>query len=173
MKTTELQMFSETVQYINQSIAVKPFCQFFGLDFQNQTERIKRDPILSQLYGNFRTTGADSKQYLMFCLTKRGFIRWIDRISPQNVEPELREKFISFQILIDDYLNGSAEEQKLIGELNTKLQDLQLQYSAIGNSIKTTRRQLFAALNKRYQYSLTFEETSAPVPVEQPKTPQP
>lgn len=51
-----------------------------------QIERIKRDPVLSQLYGNFRTNGAEGKQYLMISQTKRGFLRWIDQINPQNVD---------------------------------------------------------------------------------------
>jgi len=156
METTALQMFNATVKFIDDHISIKPFCEFFGLDFQNQCERIKRDPVLNQLYGNFRTTGADSKRYMMVCLTKRGFIRWIDRLNPQNVAENLREKFIQFQILIDEYLNGSEQEQKYIASLNNELQLLQQQYSEMGNRIKQARKDLFAALNKRYQYSLPF-----------------
>lgn len=156
METTSLVMFNATVKFIDDKIAIKPFCEFFGLDFQNQCDRIKRDPILNQLYGNFHTVAQDSKQRAMFCLTKRGFIRWIDRISPQNVAENLREKFIQFQILIDEFLYGSEQEQKYIAGLNNEIQMLQQQYSEIGNRIKQARKQLFAALNKRYQYSLPF-----------------
>jgi len=156
METTALTMFTATVKFIDDKIAIKPFCEFFGLDYRNQKDRIKQDPILNQLCGNFHTVAQDLKQREMFCLTKRGFIRWIDRISPQNVAPELREKFIEFQILIDEHLNGSEQEQKYIAGLNNELQLLQQQYSEMGNRIKQARKDLFAALNKRYQYSLPF-----------------
>lgn len=156
METTALSMFTATVKFIDDRIAIKPFCEFFGLDFQNQTDRIKRDPILNQLYGNFHTVAQDSKQRAMFCLTKRGFIRWIDRLSPQNVAENLREKFIQFQILIDEYLNGSEEEKKLIGHLNYRLQSLKSQYAAIGLEIQRVNKELFTAISNRYQYSLPF-----------------
>lgn len=160
METTALTMFNATVKFIDDKIAVKPFCEFFGLDFQNQTERIKRDPILNQLYGNFRTVAQDLKQREMFCLTKRGFIRWIDRLNPQNVAENLREKFIQFQLLIDEYLNGSEEEKLMIGQLNAKLQELKAEYGRLGAEVKATQKALFEALNNRYQYSLPFSENT-------------
>lgn len=156
METTSLQMFNATVQYINDSIAIKPFCEFFGLDFQNQCERIKRDIILSQLYGNFRTVAQDSKKREMFCLTKRGFIRWIDRLSPQNVAENLREKFIQFQILIDEYLNGSTESKNEIARLTVSIAHKRSQYSQLGNEIQFEVKQRERLLNQTYQYSLSF-----------------
>ncbi len=156
METTELTMFRNSVQQIESNIAVKPFCTFFGLNFQNQVERIKRDPVLNQLYGNFRTVGADFKQREMFCLTKRGFIRWIDRINPQNVAENLRENFIRFQILIDDYLYGSEQDNEQMRLNYTRLKKLRQLYAKVGREIQRVDTEVKCFLDNRY-IQLSFE----------------
>lgn len=156
METTELTMFKNSVRLIDSNIAIKPFCTFFGLNFQNQMERIKRDPVLNQLYGNFHTTGADNKQYSMFCLSKRGFIRWIDRINPQNVAENLRGNFIRFQILVDDYLYGSSQENEQMRLNYTRLKKLRQLYAKIGREIQRVDTEVKYFLDNRY-VQLSFE----------------
>ena len=152
-------MFTQSVLFCKNHIAVKPFCTFFGLDFQNQVERIKRDPVLNQLYGNFRTVGSDSKQREMFCLSKRGFVRWIDRINPQNVDEFLREKFIQYQILIDDYLYGSEEENQKIKIDYVRLKKLKRLYSLIGREIQRYESNVKLYMDARFcQMSLPLND---------------
>lgn len=159
MEPTAIIMFKESVQYVDRHIAVKPFCSFFGLDFQNQVGKIKKDPVLNQLYGNFRTVGADFRQREMFCLSKRGFIRWIDRINPQNVDSNLREKFIQFQILIDEYLYGNEDENEQMRIDYQRLKKLRHLYAKIGREIQRVESSVKNYLDSRFpQLSLNFEE---------------
>lgn len=170
MEKTSLIMFGKTVTYQHENIWVKPVCDFFNLDVQNQYTKIKNDPILGKLYGKNNTESAKTEKLYgknstdlgeidnngRILLSKKGFLRWIQIINPNTIEKTLRNSFILYQELIADYLFGAAEEQMLIGSLNAKLQGLKLDYSSIGHEIRITQQQLFAALNKRYQYSLPF-----------------
>jgi hypothetical protein len=96
--------------------------------------------------------------YPRFSLDKKGFIRWIQIINPNIVAVELRASFVLYQELIFDYLYGNTEEQMMIAKLNSKLQAMKSQYSLLGNEIRITQRNLFDALNKRFQYSLPFSQ---------------
>ncbi len=160
MEATVITMFKQSVQFFDKNVAVKPFCAFFGLDFQNQVEKIRKDPVLNQLYGNFRTVGADLKQRDMFCLSKRGFVRWIDRINPKNVDGNLRDKFIQFQILVDEFLYGSEQENEQMRVDYTRLKRLRTLYGKIGREIQRVETNVKTYLDTRFtQLSIEFNET--------------
>lgn len=138
----------------NESCNLLRFGDFFKLFIMPQKNQ---NPIMqNQLYGNFHTTGADNKQYSMFCLTKRGFIRWIDRINPQNVAENLRENFIRFQILVDDYLYGSSQENEQMRLNYTRLKKLRQLYAKIGREIQRVDTEVKCFLDNRY-VQLSFE----------------
>jgi len=161
METTALQMFTKTVLVDNdEDIFIKPLCDFFKIDPENQSDRIKNDPILSKSSAKKPSKRLFGDNYQRVCLNKKGFLRWIQIINPNIIDEQLRPSFLIYQELIFDFLIGSAEEQKMIGLLNAELQNMQLQYSDIGNRIRTTKKSLFAALNQRYQYSLPFSENT-------------
>jgi len=157
MEAIALVMFNQTVKYENDNIWVKPVCDFFNLHVKNQHAKIKKDLILGKLVGKNRPDLGEIDNNGRILLSKKGFLRWIQIINPNTIDPKLQPSFLLYQELIFDYLIGSGEEQKMIGNLNAKLQDLKMDYSALGNEIRTTQKALFAALNRRYQYSLPFE----------------
>lgn len=159
METTALKMFTATVKSDNnnEDIFIKPLCDFFKIDQENQGDRIKNDPILAKSSGKKPMKTLFGDNYPRVYLDKKGFLRWIQILNPNIIDEALRPSFLIYQELILDYLIGSAEEQKLIGDLNAKLQNLKLEYSNLGNEIRITTKALFAALNSRYQYSLPFE----------------
>ena len=170
MENTSIIMFKKTVTYEHGNIWVKPVCDFFNLDVKNQYTKIKNDPILGKLVGKNPPDLGENENLVgknpadlgqidnngRILLSKKGFLRWIQIINPNTIDKNLRGSFIIYQELIADYLFGAAEEQKLIGNLNAKLQNLKLDYSMIGNEIRTTQQKLFRALNNRYQYSIPF-----------------
>jgi hypothetical protein len=98
--------------------------------------------------------------YPRVSLNKKGFLRWIQILNTNIISEELRPAFFTYQELIYDYLLGSAEEQKRIGDLNSKLQVLKSEYGRIGSEVKATQKALFEALNSRYQYSLPFSDNT-------------
>lgn len=157
MKTAISQIFEKTIQSDEDYIFIKPLCDFFGIDTENQVLKIKNDPILAICYGKNSNKTMFGDNYLRFFLDKKGFVRWIQIINPNIVSPDLREAFLTYQELIFDYLYGAAEEQMMIAKLNAKLQEMKSEYSLMGNEIRITQRNLFHALNRRYQYCLPFD----------------
>lgn len=112
MKANELQILKQSVLYINDDIAIKPACEAIGIDYKYQISSIKKDEILSQLYKLAYTTGADKKQYEMFCLPKHGFLMWIYKIEGSKIKPESRQNLITIQSLIHEYLYSGEKRAK-------------------------------------------------------------
>jgi hypothetical protein len=170
METTALQMFTDTVKETDNMIWVRPLCDFFQIDVQNQYTKIKNDPILGKLYGknstdlvqNEKLYGKNSTDFGIndkngrILLTKKGFIRWIQIINPNIIPFQLLDQFIEYQEKIADFLFGSVEEHEMISAANNRLQNLKGQYSQLGNEIRRTQGELQQLLNNRYQYRLPF-----------------
>jgi hypothetical protein len=164
METTALAIFRETVQYSGQNIWVKPVCEFFKLDVQNQYRKIKNDPILGKLYGkntaDFKENGElvgkntadlgeiDNNGRIL--LSKKGFLRWIQIINGNTINGLLRERFIIFQELIFDYLYGSAHDEEQIKIHYSRLQKLEKLYGKVGAEIKREKSIVATFLNGRY-----------------------
>ena len=157
-------MFTATVKNDDDHIFIKPLCDFFKIDTEKQVVKIKNDPILAFCYAKKSNKTLFDDNYLHFCLDKKGFIRWIQLLNPNIIDQNLRPAFLVYQELIFEFLYGAAEEQKMIGMLNAKLQDLKMDYSMIGNEIRTTQQKLFRALNDHYQYSLPFSSSNKLLP---------
>lgn len=113
MENTDLIMFNQTVIYNeNNYIFVKHLCDFFELDHQNQLRIIEKDLILASSH--------EIKSYYLFfsdnrkktCLTKEGFIRWVEIQNPNIVRESLREQFKTYQKLVVDYLYGTSVEDQ-------------------------------------------------------------
>lgn len=156
MEKTALQMFTSTVTNDDEHIYIKPLCDFFKIDPENQGDKIKNDLILAKSSVKKPNKTLFGDNYPRLSLDKKGFIRWIQLLNPNIIDKKLRPSFLIYQELIFEFFYGAAEEQKMIGSLNAKLQSLKMDYSSIGHEIRITQQQLFAALNKRYQYSLPF-----------------
>lgn len=171
METTALAMFRQTVQYSGQNIWVKPVCEFFELDVQNQYTKIKKDPILGKLYGKNNTDFEKNGNLVgkntpdlgeidnngRILLSKKGFLRWVQIINANTIKEVLREKFISYQTLVFDYLYGSAEDEEQIKVHYNRMQKLERLYSKIGTEIKREKAIVATFLNDRYtQLSLNF-----------------
>lgn len=78
-------------------IPIKPICQALGIADNKQKEKIKEDEILSSV-GTLRvSTGADGKEYEMFCLPLRYVYGWLFTINPKNVAPDAREAVTKYR----------------------------------------------------------------------------
>lgn len=96
-------------------IPIKPTCETFRMSHDYQVSKIKKDIVLNQLHKKIKVTGADGKTYKMFCLTKRGYFRWIDRLNSNVLPQEFREIFTYFQQNMDAYflkLEGDVRNYK-------------------------------------------------------------
>lgn len=187
METTTVKMFSDTIGNENGLIWITPVCDFFNLHVQNQYSKIKKDPILGKLwikmstdslenenlYGKNHTDSVQNENLVgkntpdlgeidkigRILLTRKGFLRWIQIINPNNLHEELREKFILYQEMVSDFLFGSVEEHENITRVNHELQQWKQKYSEAGTIVKKKQAELTLLLNTRYQYRIDFKQT--------------
>lgn len=50
METTAMTMFQQTLEFQNEFVLIKPVCDFFGINLQNQHRKLKNDPIFCNLW---------------------------------------------------------------------------------------------------------------------------
>lgn len=80
-----VEIFAEITSNGNVFVPIKPICTALGVADNKQREKILEDDILSSV-GTLRvSTGADGKQYEMYCLPLEYIYGWIFTINPKNV----------------------------------------------------------------------------------------
>jgi len=158
----ETSIYKQTIVEKNDLIFIKPLCDFFGIDYDNQVRKINNDPIL-QFETSKKTDEiifGDKRERL--AVSKRGFFRWIQILTPSNVHVSLREKFQEFQVSIFDYLYKSAVEkentQKQINKNYFRLKRLRKLYNKVGNEIKSVQKEIEIDMERTYgQQAIEFE----------------
>jgi hypothetical protein len=159
METTSLEIFRITIRESHGMIFIKPLCDFFKIDSENQVVNIKNDPILVNCYGKNRDKSIFGDNYPRFSLPKKGFIRWIQIINPNLVSEDLRDKFIHYQALIFDYMYDSVETEEQAGADYKRLRELKFQYAEIGREIQRIEKSFNKYLeNKFTQTSIEFTD---------------
>ncbi|MCE6843680.1 phage antirepressor N-terminal domain-containing protein [Acinetobacter baumannii] len=105
------------IEFNNQPFtAMRPIVEGMGLTWQSQYEKLKQR--FSSVITEIVTTGKDGKQYNMVCLHVRKLFGWLMTISPNKVNPEIRDTVIMYQQECDDVLweywtKGQAINQRL------------------------------------------------------------
>ncbi len=150
-------MFRSTVKYAGEYIFIKPVCDFFGIQYDNQARRINGSPLLktSTLKFTDKLLFGDERERLT--LTKRGFITWVLQLNPQIVQVSLREKLYEYQTLIFDFLFGSIEREKETQVTYQRLAKLERLSSKIDKEIRLCKQQISEYLNGKFrQLSIDF-----------------
>lgn len=112
---------------------IKPVCDFFGLDYDNQVEKINKDKICQTDTGKFLSEAIFGDKRLRLTLRDRGFARWIQMTYTSNIRVELQEKFELFQANIFDYLwHGNIQK-------TTQLEDIRKYTENINSAIRVNR----------------------------------
>ena len=158
MESTALKMFTETVKEENNIIWIKPLCDFFQINVQNQHRKLKNDAVFGKLWTKKSADFGEIDKNGRIMLTKKGFLRWIQIINPNLISDDLREKFTEYQEKVSDYLFGTMEEHEAISATMQQLNDWKTRYSEAGNMVKQKQKELQELLNQRYQYRLPFTE---------------
>lgn len=80
-------------------VPVRPICDFLGVAFSGQRERIDRDPVLSEVAQFVRVTRTKSQRGNpnMLCLPLDYLNGWLFGISAQRVKEDVRERLIRYQ----------------------------------------------------------------------------
>ena len=114
METQQLAMFQSTIQYSGEFIYIKPICDFFDINYENQCRVIGRDSLLKKWSTKKSNSLLFGDNYPRILLSKRGFIRWIQQLNHQIIQVDLREKLLQYQELVFDFLFESAEREEKV-----------------------------------------------------------
>lgn len=80
-------------------IPIAPICDFLGVSWSGQSERIRRDAVLSEAALSLRVTRKESQKggRDMVCLPLEYLNGWLFGINASRVREELRERLIRYQ----------------------------------------------------------------------------
>lgn len=160
MGNTDLTMFNQTVIYDeNNDIFVQHLCEFFEINYKYQQKIIEKDHILatcSQKKGD-KLLFSDNRKRT--CLTREGFLRWIEILNPNIVKESLREQFKTYQKLVVDYLYGKSvvpnikkqfEIDLRLKELNSQINRLMIEHKQLESDRKQLTRQNYIQLGLEF-----------------------
>jgi hypothetical protein len=95
-------------------VPVRPICDFLGLNWSGQQQRINRDPVLSKVKGVclIHTPGGPQE---MLCIPLEFLNGWLFSINASRAKESVREQLITYQlecykILADAFLGPEARE---------------------------------------------------------------
>lgn len=78
-------------------VPIRPLCEYLGLTWASQYNRLKRDEVLRGTIFIMKTVGADGKQRNMVSLPLDMLPGWLFGISTTRVKAELREKMTRYR----------------------------------------------------------------------------
>jgi hypothetical protein len=78
-------------------IPIRPLCDYLGLTWAAQYNRLKRDEVLWATVSVMKTVGADGKQRDMICLPLDMLPGWLFGITAKRVKPELQGKITRYR----------------------------------------------------------------------------
>lgn len=153
-------MFQQSVKYVDADhIAIKPVCDFFDINYRNQLDRIKKHEMLNQLCGKNHMVAFDNRLRSMYSFPKHGFLMWIYGINPKIVASHLRENFITFQMLVHEFVFGAVQNIEIARVNHQRLKKAKSLYGKIGNLIKQLEGEQSLYLESHFnQLKLSFIE---------------
>lgn len=153
-----LSMFNSTVKYSGEVIFVKPFCDFFQIDYDNQCRIINNSTLLKKSAGKNTSTFIFGDNFKRITLSKKGFISWILQINPQIIQVNLKEKLLQYQELIFDYMYGSILNEEKTKIMYARLKKLRCLKSKIASEINRCENHVEAYLKGKFiQPELDFK----------------
>jgi hypothetical protein len=102
-------------------VPVRPLCDFLGVDWSSQRQRINRDPVLSDVMMSVVITTTDidpenrrPRTSVMACLPLDFVNGWLFGVSAARVKEDVRERLIRYQrecyrVLADAFLGGGQQ----------------------------------------------------------------
>lgn len=116
-------------------VPIRPICDYLGVDWSGQRQRINRDPVLSDVMRSMSvgvtTTDMDPtsrrpRSSEMLCLPLDFINGWLFGISVNRVKPQIRDTVLRYQlecyrVLADAFLSPSSSPA---GEVSTSMASL-------------------------------------------------
>lgn len=135
-------------------IALKPICDYLGLAWNAQYERVQRDPVLNEVAQLVRITriGPTGGRPEYLCLPLKYLNGWLFGISVNRVKESLRERIKQYQrecygVLAQSFQNRSVEispssQLMQIRELGLAIAQMAEQQMALESRVQTTEGRL-------------------------------
>lgn len=100
-------------------VPVRPICDFLGVDWSSQRQRILRDPVLADEIQRVVVTTTHRGPQESLCLPLDFLPGWLFGINASRVREELREKVIRYQrecyrVLSDAFQEGRLTESEVL-----------------------------------------------------------
>lgn len=86
-----------------QLIALRPLCEALGIRFNQQLEKIKKNPQF-QLHYLSSTVAQDGKNRTMACIPAREVGMWVCNINANRVNPEIKPRVLEFQKYLQEVI---------------------------------------------------------------------
>lgn len=160
---------TRTVAVINESkilviengqklVPIRPICEALGIVPDTQKRKIQEDAILSSVATLSVATGADGKQYEMFCIPFKYVFGWLFTINPSNVKEEAREAVIQYKEKCYDVLYQSftdmadflSEKQNSVSLLLEEQQTAKKNFNEANKRLKDAEKALNEAVGMSF-----------------------
>ena len=134
-------------------VPIKSICDILGVTSNRQVEKIKSDEILSSVATLKVATGADGKQYEMFCIPLKYVFGWLFTINPDRVSPDAKEAVLRYKLECYDALYNHFERYadyvqyrtNLIEEKTATLDQVRNDYLTAKEKLDQVKMDLLAA----------------------------
>lgn len=163
MNNESLSKLKNTIIQENEHIWIKPICDFFELSYKNCRRNINDDLILSNQSTKMPNESLFGDKRSRITLTKKGFIRWIQLVSANDVRSDLQDQFRQYQSLVFDFLYGSVQQNRQTKVLYARFSKLKRLKKKINRELRSIQKQLESRWDRRYlQGTFQFEPLDEP-----------
>lgn len=147
----KIKIFEQTVVYVeNQYIPVTLTCKFFGITYRGQIDKIKNNLVLQSEWKKISSEFIFGDKRSRVCLTKKGFIRWIQLLNVQLVTENLRETLSMYQSFIFDYMFGNIQSEDKTKLAYARLNKLKRLQSRIKSEINKSEKEIQTYLCSKF-----------------------
>lgn len=101
-------------------VPLRPICDYLGLQYTGQRDRIRRDPVLSENIHRVKISRdvAEGSDQEMVCLALKFLPGWLFGLSVNRIKEDLREKIIRYQRESYDVLWEAFQEGRLTTDVS-------------------------------------------------------
>jgi len=143
-------------------VPLKRLCEILGISQSKHSKMIKDDNLCH--WKIIPVPGANGKKTKVFCLPFDQFCRWIIRIAPHSVRPEISEEFFDYQTKMreEQYWRERSEEGRDLPKVPDNAYCLITQFSG---EIQESLRQIRDTIHDYEEYAIYKEVYATKSPI--------
>ncbi len=80
------------------SVPLRPICEYLGLSWSSQLQRLREDEVLSEALSSVLLSNTEARQrYSVICIELEFLPGWLFSLNPKRVRPDLQEKIKKYR----------------------------------------------------------------------------